>query len=210
MFLGTTVYGLTILLVYLMGIIGHQILGDNVLETFGSTDAVVPALAVKVLPVGLTGLALAGLLSVIMSTADSYLLVSVQTCVHDIGKTINPKMPEKRELLFSRLFAVILPLAALVIALYIKNAYDILMFAWSFYAAACGIPAFVALYWKKATKAGIISGMLAGFAVSILWKAIGLPFGLGATVPGAICCLIATVGVSLATYKSHPSVYLEA
>ena len=210
MFLGTTVYGLTILLVYLMGIIGHQILGDNVLETFGSTDAVVPALAVKVLPVGLTGLALAGLLSVIMSTADSYLLVSVQTCVHDIGKTINPKMPEKRELLFSRLFAVILPLAALVIALYIKNAYDILMFAWSFYAAACGIPAFVALYWKKATKAGIISGMLAGFAVTILWKAIGLPFGLGATVPGAICCLIATVGVSLATYKSHPSVYLEA
>ena len=58
MFLGTTVYGLTILLVYLMGIIGHQILGDNVLETFGSTDAVVPALAVKVLPVGLTGLVL--------------------------------------------------------------------------------------------------------------------------------------------------------
>ena len=210
MFLGTTVYGITILLVYLMGIIGHQILGDNVLETFGSTDAVVPALAIKVLPVGLTGLALAGLLSVIMSTADSYLLVSVQTCVHDIGKTINPNMPEKRELLYSRLFAVILPLAALVIALYIKNAYDILMFAWSFYAAAAGIPAFAALYWKKATKAGIISGMLAGFCVTILWKMIGTPFGLGATVPGAICCLIATVGVSLATYKSHPSKFLEA
>ena len=210
MFLGTTVYGVTILLVYLMGVIGHQILGENVLETFGSTDAVVPALAIKVLPIGLTGLALAGLLSVIMSTADSYLLVSVQTCVHDIGKTINPKMTEKREILYSRIFAIILPLAALVIALYIKNAYDILMFAWSFYAAACGIPAFVALYWKKATTAGVISGMLAGFIVTILWKQLGTPWGLGATVPGAICCLIATVCVSLATYKSRPSVYLEA
>lgn len=210
MFLGTAVYGCTLLLVYLMGIIGHQILGENVLEAFGSTDAVVPALAVKVLPIGLTGLALAGLLSVIMSTADSYLLVSVQTCVHDIGKTINPNMTEKRELLLSRIFAVILPLAALVIALYIKNAYDILMFAWSFYAAAAGIPAFAALYWKKATSAGVIAGMLAGFCVTILWKMLGVPFGLGATVPGAIACLIATVGVSLATCKAHPSNYLEA
>ena len=41
-------------------------------------------------PVGLTGLALAGILSVIMSTADSYLIVSVQTCVHDIYKVFRP------------------------------------------------------------------------------------------------------------------------
>ena len=68
----------------------------------------------------------------------------------------------------------------------------------------------MALYWKKATTAGVISGMLAGFIVTILWKQLGTPWGLGATVPGAICCLIATVCVSLATYKSRPSVYLEA
>ena len=72
MFLGTTVYGLTIILVFFMGIIGHQVLGEGVTNT----DSVVPSLAIRVLPMGLTGLALAGLLSVIMSTADSYLLVS--------------------------------------------------------------------------------------------------------------------------------------
>ena len=81
---------------------------------------------------GLTGLALAGILSVIMSTADSYLIVSVQTCVHDIYKVFNPNISEKKELRLTRVFAVILPLGALVIALYIKNAYSILMFAWSF------------------------------------------------------------------------------
>jgi len=205
MFLGTAVYGVTIILVWFMGVVAHQIIGDNVLSEFGSTDAVVPALAISVLPTGLIGLALAGILSVIMSTADSYLLVSVQTCVHDIGKTLSPDMSERKEMLLSRIFSVVLPLGALVIALYIKNAYSILMFAWSFYAAAAGIPAFAALFWKRATKSGIIAGMLAGFTVCVGWKLIGTPFGLGPTVPGAIACAFATVGVSLATCKSQPS-----
>lgn len=205
MFLGTAVYGVTIILVWFMGVIAHQIVGDDILAQFGSTDAVVPILAIKVLPAGLTGLALAGILSVIMSTADSYLLVSVQTCVRDIGKTLKPSMTEKKEMLLSRIFSVVLPLGALVIALYIKNAYTILMFAWSFYAAAAGIPAFAALFWKKATKPGIIAGMIAGFVFCVGWKLIGTPFGLGPTVPGAIACGIATVSVSLATYKSQPS-----
>ncbi len=82
-------------------------------------------------------LALAGILSVIMSTADSYLLVSVQTCVHDIGKTFFPDMKDKTEILLSRVFSIILPLGALVIALYIKNAYNILMFAWEFWPEHC-------------------------------------------------------------------------
>ena len=209
MFLGTAVYGVTIILVWFMGVVAHQIIGDDVLAKYGTTDAVVPALAIRVLPAGLTGLALAGILSVIMSTADSYLLVSVQTCVADIGKTINPSMTEKREMLLSRIFSVLLPLGALVIALYIKNAYSILMFAWSFYAAAAGIPAFAALFWKKATKPGIIAAMLAGFTVCVGWKLAGTPLGLGPTVPGAIACGITLVAVSLATYKKQPSDLLE-
>ena len=205
MFLGTSVYGMTIILVFFMGIIAHQILGNNVVNT----DSVVPSLAIKVLPAGLTGLALAGLLSVIMSTADSYLLVSVQTCVQDIGKTLSPAMSDRREILLSRLFSIILPLGALLIALYIQNAYDILMFAWSFYAAAAGLPAFAALYWRKATTAGIISGMIAGFIVCVSWKIAGQPFGLGATLPGAIACAVVLFGVSLMTYTKHPSRFLE-
>ena len=185
LFLGTLAYGLTIPLVWFMGV------------------------AIEILPVGLTGLALAGILSVIMSTADSYLIVSVQTCVHDIYKVFNPNISEKKELRLTRVFAVILPLGALVIALYIKNAYSILMFAWSFYAAAAGLPAFAALYWKKATKAGIIAGMVAGFTVCVGWKLAGVPFGLGPTVPGAIACAAALVGVSLATYRKAPTPFLD-
>ena len=209
MFLGTAVYGVTIALVFFMGIVAHQIIGDEVLATYGTTDAVVPALAIRVLPIGLTGLAMAGILSVIMSTADSYLLVSVQTCVYDIGRSIHPDMSDRSQMRLNRLFSIILPLGALVIALYIKNAYNILMFAWSFYAASAGLPAFAALYWRKATKPGIIAGMLSGFVVCVGWKLLGQPFDLGATVPGTIACAIALIGVSLATCEKCPSVFLE-
>ena len=194
LFLGTVAYGLTIPLVWFMGVVVHQLIGAEKIAMYGTTDAVVPALAIEILPVGLTGLALAGILSVIMSTADSYLIVSVQSCVHDVYKSFKPDVPEKKELILPRVFAVIMPLGALLIALYIKNAYNILMFAWSFYAAAAGLPAFAALYWKKATTAGILSGMVVGFTVCIGWKLAGLPFGLGATVPGAIACAAALAG----------------
>lgn len=101
MFWGTAVYAVTIVLLFTMGLAAQQLL-PNVVEEFGTADAVVPALAIKILPPGLTGLALSGILSVMMSTADSYLLVSVQTVVSDIGKTFHPQMSQKHEILFSR------------------------------------------------------------------------------------------------------------
>ena len=208
MFWGTSVYAVTTALLFLMGLAAQQIL-PNVVEEFGTADAVVPALAIKILPPGLTGLALSGILSVMMSTADSYLLVSVQTVVSDIGKTFHPQMTQQHEILFSRIASVVLALGALVIALYIKSAYDVLMFAWAFYAAAAGLPALAALCWKKATTAGILSGMIGGFVVTVGWKLAGQPFGLGATVPGALVCGVLLVTVSLATYSKHPTIMVH-
>ena len=204
MFWGTAVYAVCVCMILVMALAAQQLLPDVVGE-FGSTDAVIPALAVKTLPAGLTGLALAGIVSVMMSTADSYLLVSMQTAVDDIGKTVNPKMSEKRELLLSRILCVVLAVGALLIALYIKSAYTILTMIYNFYAAAAGIPALAALYWKKATSQGMIAAMLGGFTVCTIWRALGSPFGIGATLPGAAVCLILMVAVSLATYEKNPS-----
>jgi len=205
MFWGTAVYAVCVSMILVMALSAQQLLPD-VQTTYGSTDAVIPALAITTLPAGLTGLALAGILSVMMSTADSYLLVSMQTVVNDIGKSIRPDMSEKQTLRLSRFMSVILALSALLIALYVKSAYTILTTIYNYYAAAAGIPALAALYWKKATKQGIISAMIGGFTVCAIWKALGSPFGLGATLPGAMACLILLVTVSFATYKKTPSV----
>ncbi|MBE6932824.1 MAG: sodium:solute symporter family protein [Ruminococcaceae bacterium] len=208
MFWGTAVYAVCVTMILVMALAAQQLLPD-VQGTYGSTDAVIPALAITTLPAGLTGLALAGILSVMMSTADSYLLVSMQTVVNDVVKTFKPNLTEKQILLLSRIMSVVLAVSALVIALYVKSAYTILTTIYNFYAAAAGIPALAALYWKKATKQGILSGMVGGFAVCTVWKTLGSPFGLGATLPGALVCLILVVVVSLLTYKKSPSVMLN-
>lgn len=96
-----------------------------------------------------------------------------------------------------------------MIALYIQNVYNIPMFSWSVYAAAAGIPAFAALFWKRATSAGIISAMICGFGVCVAWRLADEPFGLGSAVPGTIACGAALVLVSLVTNQKHPSVFLK-
>lgn len=204
MFWGTAVYAVCVCMILVMALAAQRLLPD-VVGQYGSTDAVIPALAVTTLPAGLTGLALAGIVSVMMSTADSYLLVSMQTAVDDIGKTIRPEMSEKRELLLSRILCVVLAFGALVIALYIKSAYTILTMIYNFYAAAAGIPALAALYWKKVTAQGMIAAVIGGFVTCAVWRALGSPFGIGGTLPGAAVCLALMVTVSLATYKKHPS-----
>ena len=208
MFLGTSIYAVTIVLIFFMGLVGRQIL-PNVQADYGTYDAIIPALAIELLPAGVTGLALSGILSVMMSTADSYLLVSVQTCVHDIGKTISPDMNEKLELLLSRIFTVVLALGALIVALFAKGVYTIITDTFSYYAAGMGLPAMAALYWKKATKQGIISSMVGGLGITVLWKALGSPLGLGATIPGILVSAVMLIGVSLVTNKTSPSAFLN-
>ena len=132
----------------------------------------------------------------------------MQTCVHDIGKTVSPKMDDKRELLLSRIFAVALAAGALLVALFSRGIYTIITDTFSYYAAGMGLPAIAALYWEKATKQGIVSAMVGGLGITILWKALGNPLGLGGTIPGVIVCAVLLIGVSLMTYKKSPSVFL--
>ena len=51
--------------------------------------------------------------------------------------------------------------------------------------------------------------MIGGFSVTVIWKLLDQPFGLGAAIPGSLVCGLLLVFVSLATYKAKPSVVLE-
>ncbi len=205
MFWGTFTYGITIFITLLVSL-GARVLVPDLLNFAASSDAAIPALIIRILPAGLTGLAIAGLLAVMMSSSDSYLLISAQTFLQDIVGSIKKDFTVEQELKWSRILTPILGFTAMIIALYIHSAYAALMFAWTFYAASVGVPAFAALFWKKATKAGIISSVSAGFVVSIAWKILGAPFGIAEALAGGVACIIALVVVSLITYpkKEYP------
>jgi len=201
---GTLVYAFTIFITLFLGL-AAAIIFPNLIAEYGTADYAIPVMVASILPAGLTGLTFAGLLSVMMSSADTCILVSTQAMINDIWRTLKPSMSDREELKLSRIATVVISVFALIVALFYTNAYDALMFAWTFYAAAMGLPCLAALYWKKATKAGILSGMLAGLVSSIAWKMMGEPFALGSTIVGVVLCGIALVAVSLATCKKHPS-----
>lgn len=201
---GTLVYACTIAITLFLGL-AAAILFPNLIADYGTADYAIPVMVASILPAGLTGLTFAGLLSVMMSSADTCILVSTQALINDIYKTVKPETTDQQELKLSRIATVVISIFALIVALFFTSAYDALMFAWTFYAAAMGLPCLAALYWKKATAPGIVSSMLTGVIVSVIWKFAGEPFGIGTTIAGVICCGIVLVAVSLATCKSHPS-----
>lgn len=203
-FWGTSVYAVTIVITMFIGLAAALLL-PNLIEEYGTADYAIPVMIVKFLPVGLAGLTLAGMMSVMMSSADTYLLVSTQSVVSDIIKPNCKGLSEKKELLFSRLGSVIFGVFAFLVAMFFTSAYDALMFGWTFYAATLGVPCLLALIWKKANTPGILSGMAAGFIVSIVWNLLGSPLGIGSTIAGVALNAVACVVISLLTYKKYPS-----
>jgi SSS family solute:Na+ symporter len=205
---GTLIYGLTIISTLIIGLCA-VVLIPNLMDLYGTYDAAVPALVLKTLPVGLIGITIAGLLSILMSSSDSYLLISTQTITNDIIRSFKTDIADKQIILLSRIIIPILGFFALIIALYIKSAYAALMFAWTFYAASVGLPAFAALYWKKATKYAIMSSVITGFVSSCVWELAGRPFGIAASIVGSVLCGIVLYTVGILTYKEGEGIFLD-
>jgi SSS family solute:Na+ symporter len=205
---GTLIYGLTIISTFIIALCAVVIIPD-LFEVYGTYDAAVPALVLKTLPVGLVGITIAGLLSVLMSSSDSYLLISTQTITNDIIRTLKEDITDKQIILLSRIIIPMLGFLALIIALYIKSAYAALMFAWTFYASSVGLPAFAALYWKKATKYAVVLSVITGFVSSCAWELAGRPFGIASSIVGSVLCGIVLYTVGILTYKKGEGIFLD-
>ena len=150
-------------------------------------------------------------LRVIVSTADSFLLVPATTFINDVYSTyINPKADQKRIIFISR----ILVLTFGVIAYLVTHAFaettgffKKALYAYTIYGSAITPTLVAALFWKRATKAGAISSIVTGTAVTLLWSEVdvvrnSLPGGLAdleAVLPAITLSVIILVVVSLCT-----------
>ena len=210
MIVGYCIYGATIFLCIFIAFVALALL-PGIKETYGSYDYTVPALVMTVLPKGLIGVTIAGMLAVSMSSGDSQLLCSMQHFTSDFMKAIKPDMSTKHELTCGRLACLIAGAISLALALWMRSAYDLLMLVWGFYSSCMACPALAGLFWKKATKQGIIAGVFGGLLSNIIWKyVLGAPFGLSAVIPGLIMSALLIVVVSLITYNpSCPPKFFE-
>ncbi len=123
------------------------------------------------LPYVISGLVAAGGLAAALSTADGLLLAIANALSHDIYyKMIDPNAPTFRRLLVARVLLVFVAVAAAATAS--TRPADILaMVGWAFSLAMAGnFPALVmGIWWKRATTAGAIAGIIGGFGLCLFY-----------------------------------------
>lgn len=124
-------------------------------------------------PPVLQGLALAALLSAVMSTVDSILLISAGAVSHDAG--LARHLPG-REVLIARVVMAALCAAAVLITLTVPaSIFERVLFAWTALGAALG-PVVVARVLGWRVKGGaVVAAMLAGFTLAVCFNQLWNP-----------------------------------
>ena len=150
------------------------------------------------LPVGVKGLALIGMLSVIMSTADSYINSGGISFVHD---TIRPifDISEETELLLLKLLTFVTGMVGTVIALSFNDLLDIILFVQNFWSPVVAMPLLMGLLGFRCSNTVLIIGMSAGFVTFVSWHIFDITqiVGFGSLIPS---CLANVVILLIANY----------
>ena len=157
-----------------------------------------PYVVSTVLPIGIRGIVIAGIISIVMSSADSFLNGAATCCINDVVKPLrrNP-MSERSELLLAKLTNCLVGILAVVFAIKIPSILDILIYAYNFWAPIIVVPLAAVLLGVRVTRAGFLAGTLAGAVGTLAWNyLLKTPAGIEGLAIGVFCNLFSFVLVN--------------
>ena len=153
----------------------------------------------------------AAAVAAILSTSAGLMITSASTISHDLYKIyINRNATEKQELAIAKITTLLMSAVAVVLAVLLKKENVAWLVTLGFGIAASAIfPAMMAnLWWRRATRQGVIASMITGLIVSVFFiillltgvkSFIGLPTSGGPGIFGVSAAFIALILVSLCT-----------
>jgi solute:Na+ symporter, SSS family len=158
----------------LVGLIGRVLIDEPAQLPGGDPELVFLVLSSHYFGPVIYGLLVGGIFAAILSTVDSQLLVVASTFVRDVYEKIvhdGRPLPESRKVGLSRLVVVLGGLVAILFAYLAQDlVFWLVLFAWGGLGAAFGPALIFSLAWRRTTRAGIITGMVTGAVVTVLWK----------------------------------------
>jgi SSS family solute:Na+ symporter len=150
-----------------------------------------PSVIKSALPIGLRGFVAAGVISIVMSSADSFLNGAATGCVNDIVGVFSDNISPRKQLFLARTTNLLVGVLAVVFAISIPNILDILIFAYNFWAPTILVPLAAALLGFRTSKAAFVTGITMGVFGTIAWKyGLGDPNGFDGLVFGIFCNLV--------------------
>jgi SSS family solute:Na+ symporter len=143
---------------------------------------------------------LAAIVAIIVSTADSFLLVPSTNIIRDIyQRFINPNASQKKIILYSRIVVILLGIIAFVQVRFFTTVLEMAIYAYTVYGVGITPAVMAAFFWKRATAAGGVTSIGAGMITTIMWKALGNPWGVPTVYPPLILSLSCLIFISLLT-----------
>jgi sodium/proline symporter len=195
-----------------IGIVGLSVSKSSAIEvlTGSNSETIIVKIAhllstYGVLPAIIAGVILAGILAATMSTADSQLLASASSVSQNIFKEcFHVNLSQKKSMLVARITVVVISVLAIILAINPNSSvFEIVSFAWAGFGATFGPVVLMALFWRRANKYGIISGMISGGAMIFIWKfgiaKLGGVFAIYELLPAFIVTVVVIIVVSLLT-----------
>ncbi len=157
-------------------------LAQNGSISVSDPEQILPTVIVHFAPPLLAGILISGIISAVMSTADSQLLVAASAVGRDyIHKIFNYETTQKQMVNIGRLVVFILGLFAVWFALRPNPlVYGMVATAWGGLGVGFGPALILSLWWKRLTKEGVIAGMIYGLISEVaLETVIGWSFTSG-------------------------------
>jgi len=172
-------------------------------------DAATPTLMGSLLPVGLLGFVLAGLLASQMSTISANLNACATLFTHDIYRNVLKKEPTPQATVLVQRIIIGVAGTIMIVFSFLVPRLGGAVNAYLTVIAIMDMPLFVVavvygLLWKRATWQGAMWGYFAGAIAGAVAKfGFGSPFGIAATLSGTGALLVAPI-VSLLTPPTAP------
>lgn len=139
------------------------------LPGLGDAELAYPALIKEVLPAGIAGVVLSGLMAAVMSNADSMLLAPATVLAKNLGKDVlRPGMSDSALLALTRSLILVLGAGAIAAAVAKADIIYWLVLAFDVLFASLFVPLALGIWWRGFTWAGAAAGVLAGVAARIL------------------------------------------
>jgi len=140
-------------------------------EIISDPEKVLPTVIFNILPLGLKGLLVAGLMAAAMSTFSSLINSGASYWVRDIYQEfINPDATEKKLIVHSRLASVIIVLLGLGLTINIKSINEIWGWLTMGLGAGMVVPLLVRWYWWRMNGYGFTAGTVFGMGTAIVQK----------------------------------------
>lgn len=213
-FLGVVVLESSISLLALTGAVAASqgLIPDLALGGPGQTETVIPTLAFSLLPTAIGMVLVACMLAVIVSTADSFLLVPATNLARDVyGLRVKPDASGAELIFVTR----VLILCGGVVAFILSDRFPTILAAantsYLIYGTSITPSLLAAFTWRRATSTGAVASICTGAVVTIVWKyfvvdalegsALSNPFLLEVSYPAALSSIAALV---LGSYATEP------